>query len=123
MIIGIGIDILDIRRIRYLLNKFGKHFENKYFTHNEIQLCYSKDDIEYSFAKLFSMKESIIKAISNKSGMTWHTTEISHDVLGKPIARVFCNLYGTIPNEKYSIHVSTSDEKEYVVSIAILEIK
>ncbi len=121
MIVGLGIDILDIRRIRHLLEKFGDHFINKYFTDNEIQFCSSRQDAINSFAKIFSIKESIIKAISNKNGMTWQSTEILHDELGKPIAKVFCNVYGNIPNHQYSIHVSTSDEKSYVVSVAIIE--
>ena len=123
MIIGTGIDILDIRRVKHLIDKFGSHFTNKYFTYNEIEFCMSQNNVEYSFAKIFSIKEAIIKSISNKSGMTWHSTEISHDELGKPLAKVFCNKYGNIPNDKYSIHVSTSDELLYVVSIAILEQK
>ena len=121
MIQGLGIDILDIRRIKYLLDKFGAHFETKYFTSNEIQFCKSREDIVNSFAKIFSIKEAIIKSISNKDGMTWHSTEILHDNFGKPMAKVFCNAYGQLPNNKYSIHVSTSDEKLYVVAIAIVE--
>ena len=121
VIIGVGIDILEIKRIQHLLDKFGNHFENKYFTSNEIQFCKSRKDIVSSFAKIFSIKEAIIKAISNKSGMTWHNTEILHDELGKPIASVYCDIYGNIPSNKYSIHISTSDEKLYVVSIAIVE--
>ena len=121
MIVGVGIDILEIRRIQYLIEKFGNHFENKYFTSNEIQFCKSRQNTINSFAKIFSIKESIIKAISNKSGMTWHSTEILHNELGKPIANVYCDIYGNIPNNKYSIHISTSDERLYVSSIAIIE--
>lgn len=121
MICGVGIDILEISRIRRLLEKFGSHFENKYFTKPEITFCKSRKDVVCSFAKIFSIKESIIKAVSNKSGMTWHKTEILHDALGKPIASVYCNIYGKIPNNNYTIHISVSDEKSYVVSIAIIE--
>lgn len=123
MIIGTGIDILDVRRIKHLIDKLGSHFTHKYFTSNEIEFCMSRNNVAYSFAKIFSIKEAIIKAISNKSGMTWHSTEILHNEFGKPIAKVFCNIYGNIPNNKYSIHVSTSDELLYVVSMAILEQK
>ena len=121
MICSVGIDIIDNRRIKCLLDKFGEHFINKYFTYNEIQFCHSRQDVVNSFAKIFSIKESIIKAISNKSGMTWHSTEILHNELGQPIAKVYCDLYGQLPNNKYSIHISTSDEKHYSTSIAIIE--
>ena len=121
MICGVGIDIVDNRRIKYLLDKFSNHFINKYFTYNEINFCNSRIDVTNSFAKIFSIKEAIIKAISNKSGMTWQSTEILHNELGKPIAKVYCDLYGNLPNNKYSIHISTSDEKNYSVSMAIIE--
>lgn len=121
MIVGVGIDILEIRRIQYLIEKFGNHFEEKYFTSKEIQFCKSRQDTISSFAKIFSIKEAIVKAISNKSGMTWHSTEILHNGFGKPIANVYCDIYGDIPNNKYSIHISTSDEQLYVASVAVIE--
>ena len=120
MIIGVGIDILNIGRIRHLLDKFGSHFENKYFTNQEIEFCKSRQEIVGSFAKIFSIKEAIIKAIANKAGMTWHGIEVFHNQGGKPIAQLYCDTYGYIPGNKLDIHVSTSDELPYVVSIAIV---
>lgn len=121
MIVGIGTDILDIRRIQHLIDKFSLHFLKKYFTEQELKFCNTRSNYIESLAKIFSIKEAVIKAIENKAGMKWHYLEITHNSFGAPKVHLQCDKYGKIPNEKYNIQVSTSDEYPYVVSFAILD--
>lgn len=123
MIFGIGTDILDIRRVEQLVLKFGKKFENKHFTSRELEFANSRLRRVETLAKMFSIKESLIKAISNVSGMHWHELEVLHDQNGKP----FINLSGKALeyleqriNGPFQIDVSVSDEIPYVVSLAII---
>ena len=121
MILGIGVDLIDIRRVQHLIDRFNNHFLNKYFTSSEISFCNNRQQRVASFSKIFSIKEAIIKAISDKSGMSWHTLEILHDNYGKPIAKINCNKFGLIPNNNIKVHVTTSDEPPYVISMAVIE--
>ncbi len=118
MIVGVGIDILDIRRIDDLLNKFSPRFEQKYFTIAEREFCNKRVNYASSFAKIFSIKEAVIKAIKDKRNLTWHGIEVFHDKFGAPNINV---TRGKYLSEEYNFHVSTSDEYPYVVSYAVLE--
>ena len=121
MILGIGVDILDIRRIQHLIEKFGIHFISKYFCQQEIDFCNGRKERIASFAKIFAIKESAIKAVGDKRGMTWHSLKIMHDSFGKPHLSLYCDKYREIPNKKIFIHTTTSDEPPYVVATTIIE--
>ncbi|MDR0640471.1 MAG: holo-ACP synthase [Holosporales bacterium] len=122
MIVGIGIDILDIRRIERLVLKFPEKFETRICTRREIEFCRARTQYIESLSKMFSMKEAVLKAISNVSGIRWHDIEILHDSRGKPSV----NLSGvalrnlTEKSETFQLEVSTSDEPPYVVSFVVI---
>ncbi|MDR1390915.1 MAG: holo-ACP synthase [Holosporales bacterium] len=123
MIIGVGVDIVDIKRIATLLKKFGNKFEKKFFTNHEVVFCNKRCNPENSFAKLFSLKEATIKAVSNASGITWHDMEVTHDVNGRPIMSLAGNALKNLQkkSENFSIHASVSDEKGYATAFVIIE--
>lgn len=115
MIIGVGVDILNIHRIAHLLEKFSEKFEIKYFTDSERVFCHNRADSISSFAKIFSVKEAVVKCIRKKNGLTWHGIEVFHDEFGAPHVRV--------ENNSSIWHISISDEYPYVISYAIMEQK
>lgn len=123
MILGIGIDIVEIARIDSLLNKFQDHFLNKIYTEQERDFCYGRNDIANSLAKMFSLKEATIKALSDAKGIKWHEMEIIHDKNGKPeIKLTGMALKKALEKSKsYKIYATTSDEKLYAVACVILE--
>lgn len=113
MITGVGVDILDIRRIEHLLSKFPQRFPRKYFSETERTFCYSRKDHISSFAKIFSIKESVIKVLRDKRGLTWHGISVFHDKFGAP--------HVNVKNNNNTWHISTSDEYPYVISYAVAE--
>ncbi len=123
MIIGIGVDIVDIRRINHLLQKFQNHFINKVFNRNEAKYCLSKKDPSNYFSKMFSIKEAVIKAISDAEGLSWHDMEIFHNKDGKPIMNLSGNALRNLKKKasNFNIQVSTSDERNYAIGFAIIE--
>lgn len=123
MIIGVGVDIVDIRRIDAILQKLQPQFIRKIFTQEERDYCLSKSSPASYFAKMFSIKEATIKAISNTSGIAWHDMSISHDANGKPIMTLSGNALQNLQNKspKFNIQVSTSDEKNYAIGFVIIE--
>ncbi|MDR0630767.1 MAG: holo-ACP synthase [Holosporales bacterium] len=122
MIIGIGIDILDIRRVEKLFVKFSERFENKIFTKDEIKFAQKHSKYIEALAKIFSLKESVIKAISDVSGVAWHDIEILHET-PKPTVKLsglaIKKILAKSPN--FNIHASVSDDPPYVTSLIIIE--
>ncbi|MDO4974878.1 MAG: holo-ACP synthase [Alphaproteobacteria bacterium] len=123
MIIGVGVDIVDTRRINSLLLKFQNRFIDKIFTQKESEYCLSKKDPSNYFAKMFSIKEATIKAISDSEGMSWHDMEISHNDDGKPIMTLSGNALRNLrkKTQNFNIEISTSDERDYAIGFAIIE--
>ncbi len=87
MIVGSGIDIVKIYRIKNSIDKYGSHFLNKIFTELEIQYCLKKANPYPSYAARFAVKEAAFKALGTgiNKGVTWKQSEVSNDELGKPI--------------------------------------
>lgn len=130
MIIGIGNDIVDIRRIDNLLKKFNDKFKNKIFTAREIEFCEKFCDqnriISY-FAKRFAAKEAFAKACGFGIGefINFTDLEIVNDKYGKPLIRVLNNKKQIISDQlackNFVAHLALSDEKCYAMSTVIIE--
>ena len=123
MIIGTGVDILDYRRIERLYDKFADKFTKKIFTTQEIEFCQKRRLFIQSIAKMFSIKEAVIKAISNVSGIFWHDIEIFHDKNGKPFIKLSGKALEKVQlkADAFNIEVSVSDEPPYICAFVILE--
>jgi holo-[acyl-carrier protein] synthase len=123
MIIGIGVDIVDIRRIERLIHKYQERFIKKVFSEQEIAFCQKRSRFVASFAKMFSLKEATVKAISDFSGIFWHNIEIMHDSFGKPIILLSGNALRNLQKrcKNFSISASVSDEKNYATAFVLIE--
>ena len=110
---GMGIDIIEIERFRkknYLKNK---SFYKNIFSKSETDYCLKFKDSYPHFAGKFAVKESVIKAISEKISFldieTFHSNS-------KPQIR----LKGKI-NKKYTFRASLSHEKNFAIAVVISE--
>lgn len=88
MILGIGNDLIDIRRIKKLLAKDGAHFEKKIFTAAERKKAASRKNagakaVASTYAKRWAAKEACVKALGGR-GMAWHDFDIGNDKNGAP---------------------------------------
>ncbi|MDR1476458.1 MAG: holo-ACP synthase [Holosporales bacterium] len=122
MVLGAGIDILDTRRIERLVVKFGPRFEKKIFTEEELEFCRRREKFVESLAKMFSLKEAMIKAISEVSGVRWHDIEIFHNDLGRPVVQLSGRALEKVmaKSERFQVEASTSDEPPFVAAFVIL---
>lgn len=86
MIIGIGVDIVDLARIRDMVDRHGKRFLSKTFTDEEIAYCQSRRKPAQHFAARFAAKEAVFKALGTgwREGMGWKEIEVQIDHLGRP---------------------------------------
>jgi holo-[acyl-carrier protein] synthase len=128
MIIGIGTDICDIRRIEKLLEKFGERFKNKTFTEAEQARADAQSNPACSYAKRFAAKEAVAKALAgSKTGaLSWQDVEVVNDASGRPKIK----LHGSAKkrarsrikkDQDYKVHLSLTDDYPYAQAFAILE--
>jgi holo-[acyl-carrier protein] synthase len=123
MVIGVGVDIIDIRRIERLIHRHQDRFTKRIFSDREIAFCTGRSRTAASFAKMFSLKEATVKAISDFSGVRWHDMEITHDSFGKPVVSLFGNALKNLKKkaENFLISASVSDEKNYATAFVLIE--
>ena len=86
MIIGHGIDLIDIRRVEKTINKFGNRFINRIFTKGEIIRSDNRNRRIESYAKRFAAKEACSKALGTgfRKGVYWRDIEVINNKSGKP---------------------------------------
>ena len=86
MIVGTGIDIVNISRIERLMTRWGNLFLARVFTQHEIDWCQQRSRPPECFAIRFAAKEAFIKAIGwgLRNGIQWTDIEVENDPLGKP---------------------------------------
>ena len=124
MIYGVGVDIIEIDRIKNSLSRFKNHFEEKVFTVNEINYCRSKAEPSVHFAGRFAIKEAVMKSLGKGLGQSidWKDIEVENIESGQPILQVYgkCKvLFDQLKLKK--IHISISHDKSHAVGQAIAE--
>jgi holo-[acyl-carrier protein] synthase len=89
MIVGTGIDLCEVARIRASFERFGERFRNRVFTPLEIAYVERKANRFERYAARFAAKEAGMKAIGTgwKRGVTWHDFEVTNLPSGKPTLR------------------------------------
>ncbi len=114
MILGTGIDIIEVDRIQKAIERWGKNFLNHVFTPEEIKFA-QKFKFPYQYyAARFAAKEAIYKAISNNPKLGWKDMTILNDKNGKP----YCVLKDK--QFKNKIELSLSHTHNYAVASAIV---
>lgn len=86
MIVGTGIDIVEVPRVAQAIERFGDRFLRRIFTAAEIKYCQSKRNAAERFAARFAAKEAALKAIGTgwKKGVAWTDVEVRRESGGRP---------------------------------------
>ena len=125
MIIGIGTDIIDTRRIKNTINRYGEKFKKRCFSNNEITRSENRFNTINSYAKRYAAKEACSKALGTglAKGIFWKDVEVVNDKYGKPFIKLHNNALkriNKITKKDYNIEVSLSDEKNYAIANVII---
>ena len=125
MIVGIGTDIIDTRRINKTLTKFGSKFKEKCFTLIEIKKSDNRINSVNSYAKRYAAKEACAKALGTglSQGVNWKDIEIINNCQGKPFIILHNKALSKLKNltkKNCNIEVSLSDEKNYAIANVII---
>ncbi|MEJ2195080.1 MAG: holo-ACP synthase [Ignavibacteriaceae bacterium] len=121
MVIGIGIDIIEINRIKKNIEKHGDKFLSRVFSSNEIKYCLPKANKYQHFAARYAAKEAVYKALASgwQEGLSWQDIEISNEPNGMPIAIVSGKLKIFFSDDK-QLKISMSHSRDYVTCVAII---
>jgi holo-[acyl-carrier protein] synthase len=124
MILGLGIDLEETRRIEESIAEFGRKFLERVFTPLEIAFCEGKANASERYAARFSAKEAAFKALQSSwdRGLHWRDFEVEALPGGAPKL----HLHGKaleIAAEKgvKAVHLSFSHTKTHVTAIVVLE--
>jgi holo-[acyl-carrier protein] synthase len=128
MILGVGADLSDIRRIQTSLDRFGERFKMRCFTELERTRSDRKPDPAWSYAKRFAAKEACAKALGTgmRSDVYWKDMGVVNLRSGQPtmaltgpaaerLARM------TPPRHEVRIHLTLSDEHPYALAFVVIE--
>jgi holo-[acyl-carrier protein] synthase len=121
MVLGIGIDIIEIDRIKKSVDRFGDLFINKIFTETEKEYCLNKKNKYQHLAARFAAKEAIFKAISSATGFSfgWKDLEIYNEKNGMPRVQLLGKLADFLGEGK-DLKITMSHSVNYVTCFAIL---
>src|SRR5712675_3790730 len=86
MILGTGVDIAEVPRIRHAIERFGDRFLRRIFTEGEIRYCDSKANRVERYAARFAAKEAAMKALGTgwSRGVRWRDCEVARMPGGRP---------------------------------------
>src|SRR5271154_537425 len=86
MIVGTGVDIAEIPRIRSSIERFGDRFLRRIFTEGEMAYCEAKANRFERYAARFAAKEAAMKALGTgwSRGVRWRDIEVVREPSGKP---------------------------------------
>ena len=86
MLVGTGIDIVEIDRIAFSIERYGHRFLERIFTPDEIAYCRRKRNAAESFAARFAAKEAGAKALGTgiQHGVTWTELEVRREPGHRP---------------------------------------
>jgi holo-[acyl-carrier protein] synthase len=124
MIVSIGIDIIEVYRIRETISRTPRFLERVY-TARECAYCEAKGAAAaQSYAARFAAKEAFLKALKTgwRGKITWHDVEICSDADGVPSLEIKGEARNILENlGANQIHLSLSHTTEHAVAQVILE--
>ena len=128
MIIGLGSDLADIRRIEATLERYGERFINRIFTEVEQARSNRKADRAASYAKRFAAKEACAKALGTglRAGVFWRDMGVVNLRSGAPTLALTGGaakrLAAITPAGLYPrIHLSLTDDHPYAQAFVVIE--
>ncbi len=127
MILGIGNDIIDIRRIERALARYGTRFTDRVFTAIERQKSDRRHARAASYAKRYAAKEACSKALGTgfSQGVFWRDLGVVNDISGKPTMVLTGNARTrldaiTPPGHDAVVHLTITDEFPYAQAMVII---
>jgi holo-[acyl-carrier protein] synthase len=127
MILGIGSDIIDIRRVEKTLQRFGERFVDRVFTDTERRKSEGRAKRAASYAKRFAAKEACSKALGTgfRAGVFWRDMGVVNLASGKPTMQLTGGALKrlgeiTPPGMRAQIDLSLTDDDPHAQAIVVI---
>ena len=128
MIVGIGCDVVEQKRVTEALEKYGDRFVQRLLTASEIRIYEKRLGLSrergLSFlASRWAVKEAISKALGTgiSGDVTFHAMTIMHTQSGAPMAVFSDALKERLQREGIFVHITITDEKTVAAAVAVAE--
>lgn len=124
MIVGTGVDIVEVRRVEKALERHGRRFLDRVFTPGEVAYCTaSESQRAQRLAARFAAKEAALKAFGlGLRDLRWTDAEVVRDRLGKPSLQLHGRLVELAREQEIRVlHLSLSHCKEYAIAQVVAE--
>jgi holo-[acyl-carrier protein] synthase len=128
MILGIGSDLCDIRRIERSIARFGDRFTHRIFTEGERLRSDRRAARAPSYSRRFAAKEACSKALGTglRSGVFWRDMEVVNLASGRPTMRLtggaLDRLRSMVPEgHEAVVHVSLTDDPPLAQAFVVIE--
>jgi len=120
MIKGIGVDLVEVSRIRETIERWQDYFLTKIFTDGEIRYCSSKKNCYQHFAARFAAKEAVAKALATgwSGGFRWKDVEVINDDAGKPSVVMYGQMKKALTGNR--ILLTMSHTGDIVIAFALI---
>ncbi len=120
-IVGIGVDVVDVKRMKVVLDARGTSLIKKLFTESEIAYCTSKKNSHEHYAARFAAKEAVSKAMQTgwSGQFRWRDVEVINNPSGAP--KVVLHDFVAEQLAKCRVHISLSHTENTVVAFAVIE--
>lgn len=118
MITGCGIDIVEVKRIKNAVSKWGDDFLKRIFTEKELECAKSRNFNFEHLAGRFAVKEAVVKALNDGK-----TTFRDVEVLNKKDGMPYCIIKNNLNKRDFEILVSISHIKTHAVANAVIQTK
>ncbi len=121
MVEGIGIDIIDVARIKKSIEEYGELFTSRLFTDAEMSYCNEKPNPYQHFAARFAAKEAFSKATGTgwNADFSWLEVEVVNEKSGKPNLHLAGGTAEAIG--KKEVFLSLSHSGDYVTAVVVIE--
>ena len=121
MIIGVGIDLVEIARIEEMLARWPQRFAARVFTPEEMAAGESRSSPAAALAARFAAKEAFAKALGTgvDKSFSWKDFAVHNDSKGRPLPRLSARLAARLSG--VSVHLSLSHSDHYATAVVVLE--
>jgi holo-[acyl-carrier protein] synthase len=114
MILGIGVDITEVGRLRKAIERWGQSFLSRVFTKEELDNAKTRGSLYQHLAGRFAAKEAVFKALGNQK-LNLKEVLILNDKNGRPYCKILNN-----KGRNLEVMVSISHVKNYATAFAII---
>jgi holo-[acyl-carrier protein] synthase len=121
MIFGVGVDLVEVRRIQESFHRFGNRFQQRIFTPAEIAFCETLPDKYLSYAARFAAKEAFSKALGTglRGAISWAEIQVNDNERTRPTITASGRARHFLGNRRVS--VSLSHTENYATAVVVIE--